>query len=109
MGRFFNAYNKPCSGQLIISQGNELKTFINSEDGNYRFLLEYGKYDVRFRSDTQPVQIYYNFIFEEGKGFFTELLKHKIVGISQGTINNLMINNQLTNNLPIDNWTSPLR
>ena len=109
VGCLFDEYNNPYAGQIIISQNNQLIAFINSEDGNYNFLLDYGTYDIRLRSDRQSVQIYYDYKFEPGKGFFTNLLRHKIVGYTDEQLNNLLVNNQLKNNLVAYNWTSRTR
>ena len=108
-GCLFDEYNNPYPGQIIISQNNKLIVFINSKDGNYNFLLNYGIYDVRIRSERQSVQIYYDYEFIPGKGFFTNLLTHKITGYTQEQLNNLLINNQLQNNLIVYNWTNHTR
>lgn len=108
-GCLFDEYNNPYAGQIVISQNNKLIVFINSEDGNYNFLLNYGTYDVRIRSERQSVQIYYDYVFSPGQGFFTNLLKHKITGYTQEQIDSLLINQQLSNNLIADNWTNQTR
>lgn len=109
VGCLFDEYNNPSAGQIIVSQNNKLVVFINSSDGNYKFLLNYGTYDVRLRSPRQSVQVYYDYKFEPGKGFFTNLLKHKITGYTNEQIENLLINNQLKNNLISYNWTDRTR
>lgn len=108
-GCLFDEYNQPYPGQIIISQNNKLIAFINSEDGNYNFLLNYGIYDVRIRSERQSVQVYYDYEFAPGKGFFTNLLTHKITGYTQEQINSLLINQQLQNNLIIDDYLDQTR
>ena len=72
-GCLYNEYNKPTNGQIVISKGNQLITFINTKTGEYNFLLEYGIYDIRLRSDKQSVQIISNFEFNEQDGFFHKL------------------------------------
>ena len=109
IGRLLDEYNNPCAGQIIISKNNKLVTFIDSSDGKYNFLLDYGTYDIRIRSERQSVQIFYDYVFEPGKGFFTNLLKHKIMGYTEEQINNLIENNQLKNNLISYNWTDRMR
>lgn len=109
IGRLLDEYNNPSAGQIIISKNNELVTFIDSSDGKYNFLLDYGTYDIRIRSERQSVQIFYDYVFEPGKGFFTNLLKHKIMGYTEEQINNLIENNQLKNNLISYNWTDRTR
>ena len=102
-GMFFNEYNKPHAGQIIISQNDKLVTFIDSKDGKYNFLLNYGVYDVRIRAYNRSVKVFYNFSFEPGKGFFTQLMRKNIKGLDENTIEQLIENNQLTNNLLEDN------
>lgn len=109
-GCLFNEYNKPYEGEIIISQDDKLIARIKTDSsGNYTFLLKYGIYDIRLRSPRQSVQIFYNFHFTEGKGFFTELLRHNIRGLNEEVLNNLLINKQLTTNILAYNWTSRLR
>ena len=109
VGRLLNEYDLPATGQIIISQGNELISFINSSDGNYQFLLDYGTYDIRVRSELQSVIKYDNFEFTPGKGFFTEILKQKIVGYTVEQIDNLIVNEQIPSNLISEDWTHTVR
>lgn len=109
-GCLFNEYNQPFIGEIVISQNNNLIMRIKTKsDGKYNFLLNYGTYDIRLRSPKQSVQIFYNFKFKKNKGFFTELLKHNIKGMSQEVIDNLIANNQIPSNLLAYNWTDHTR
>ena len=109
VGCLINEYNNPHSGQIIISKDDQLVTFIDSKNGKYSFLIDYGIYDIRLRSLDRSVRIYHNFKFSPGKGFFTELAKHRIRGFDDDTINQLIENNQLYENLLENNYLDYMR
>ena len=109
VGRLFSEYNLPIAGQIVISQNNKLVVFVNSIDGNYNFLIDYGIYDVRLRASNRSVIIFHNFEYIKGKGFFTELLQHKIRGVSADYIENMMQNEQISHNVLDYDWTHHTR
>ena len=96
-GCLLNEYHKPCKGQVIISDSanHQLVAFINSENGEYQFLIDYGTYDVRIRSHRQSIQIYPNFQFIEGKGFFSELSSKSTYTVEAISMNNLDENDNM--------------
>lgn len=99
-GCLVDELNKPHAGQIIISQNNDLVTFINTLTGIYQFLIDYGTYDVRLRSKDRSIKIYNNFTFIPNKGFFTELAKIDINQFnSDDNYKNLQKNEQI--NSPI--------
>lgn len=93
-GCLLNEHNTPFPGEICISQGNQLITFIKTQTGKYNFLIDYGIYDIRIRHYHRSVKIYQKFNFQPGKGFFTELDKNYI------SRNDTHIDKYLNINLP---------
>lgn len=83
-GKLVNEYNEPLIGaNIIISNKEELITyFITDENGNYKFELSGGNYDIRLVSNERSLKIIRDFLFDEDYGFFSEI-QYKIYNFNK--------------------------
>lgn len=74
-GFITNEYNEFVkNAEIIITQNNNIISYcLTDTNGQYRFLLENGVYDIRIRSIDKPVKIYNNFEFINTEGFLKKL------------------------------------
>lgn len=68
-------YNKPIKNcEIIITSKDNLISYVKTNnEGNYSFALENGIYDIRIRAKNYSVKIINNFVFENNKGFISQL------------------------------------
>lgn len=76
-GYIINEYNELVpNAEIIITQKDKLIVYyITDINGQYKFKLDNGIYDIRLRSSNKRVKIFRDFNFDINKGFFTELQK----------------------------------
>lgn len=74
-GTIVDEYGSPIkNAEIIITQGENLVVYyVTDNNGNYRFRLDNGVYDVRIRSSNKRLKIFRDFKFRNNRGFFSEI------------------------------------